>query len=319
MPGENIVNNSKDDALEEFLKNIESYPDLKEKFERDVILITVEGYGAFRNILKAAFKGSSFWDECEKDAKIEVLKTGNYLQQYEELKRKENQIIMEKEKGKENSVSLSDIEKNLYKEDGEKSAEFNDFYEKMKEEIKNENIDLRYFPTTAVAIDLGIKIDSEERWEGLKRRIGSDREHYYNFSAIADNKLQLNKVNQTRLKHEDNKVSISKHIELTDNDVHNNKYFTVSFFDKAAVLLSFFQHWKNHQNERIQLSMFFNENAEDVKDILKKNPQYMLGLLKEVSAMFPIDLYNCVKEKYSLFGNIGQYDNKSSQEDKSNK
>jgi hypothetical protein len=260
------------------------------------------------------------WTECVEQGEKESFEEDkeNYLKLYTE--RKEVEIERRKEFYKdydkiifpENAdfLPLNKVEESMYGKDGLRKPDFENFYNKITDALKNQDISLRYFPMIEIE-PKGIDVKTNEELEKYKKTTTDSKTFRAYFINAKDRKLNFEEKVETFGSREYNEDP-KKFGELYNtNDVtkdNHYKKFGIRLEENKSVIRCQFPHNADSRSSvTIQLRILYdldNEKAQEIVRNLKKHPWHMAGLLKEVSMLFPIDLYNCIKNQYSLSSKV---------------
>ncbi|MFA6273901.1 MAG: hypothetical protein WC662_01960 [Candidatus Paceibacterota bacterium] len=263
------------------------------------------------------------WEKCVEQGRMESFEEDkeNYLKLYTE--RKEAEIKRREELYKnydkiifpENIefLPLNKVEESIYEKSGQKKPDFENFYNKITEALKNNDISLRYFPMIDIE-PKDVSVKTLEELERYKENTTSSKSMRFYSLNIKNDKLSFEEVSE----HTNTGISengardFKKYMDLfRTTDTTKDRFiekFGISLEEKASVICCSFPHKGDERlNTVIQLRILYdlkNPKVQEIVKNLKNHPWHMAGLLKEVSKLFPIDLYNCIKNQYSLASKV---------------
>jgi hypothetical protein len=263
------------------------------------------------------------WEKCIEQGREEAFKEDKelYLKLYAERKeveiKRREELFKNYDKiafiGNVEFLPLNQVEESMYEKNGQKKPDFENFYNKITNALTNNDVSLKYFPMIDIESQ-DISVKTQEELERYKENTTSTESMRFYSLNIKNEKLSFEKVSEhTNTGISENSArDFKKHMDLfrTTDITKDNfaKKFGISLEENASEICCNFSHKADpRSNVVIQLRILYdlkNTKAEEIVEILKNHPWYMTGLLKEVSRLFPIDLYDCIKNQYSLASKV---------------
>lgn len=263
------------------------------------------------------------WVNCVEQGRKEAFEEDkeNYLKLYAEkkeveVKRREglyknyDKIIFP-----ENAefLPLNQVEESMYEKNGQKKPDFENFYNKIIDALKNNDVSLRYFPMIEIEPkDINVKTGKELE-EYKETTTDSKTTRFYSLGA-KDRNLDFKEIDtMAEYSGSEDPKQFRELFNTTDitKDDHFKKFGIRLEENKSVIRCQFPHKADSRASTTIQLRILYNldnPKSQDIVRNLKGHPWHMTGLLKEVSKLFPIDLYDCVKDTYSLSSKVDAID-----------
>ncbi len=319
-----------DTLEEEFWRNYASLPVLARELAEHAHTIAQRMFEGDRNFLGRIKRRLRLgkvlaWEEYVKLGNQQAFKEKKeyYLRKYVEGKIQEAERRRELFKtfskivfpGNMPSLRLSYVEKLLYEENGNPRPKFKEFYAKILNGIIDGTILLRYFPMLETDPPNGKDIQTQEQFDNYRyNRDGNDNRNSttcFDLKKLKDGNMGFVRIDSGE---EDNHTFGGQHTELTrttditeDMGHLGNRNFSVQLTEKYAILYCDFPMKDDRRGNRIQLRILYNltyPKSRQVAEDLKDHPWYMVGVLKESSKAFSIDIYFFIKDSYCLYSNV---------------